>query len=87
MNAVEISQEASPEAWDRYVEQHPEGTPDHLWHWRDIFRGVFRHDCAYLLARRGSVISGVLPLVRFRSPLLGRSLVSLPFMNYGGVLA
>lgn len=32
-------------------------------------------------------ILGVLPLVRFRSRLFGRFLVSLPFVNYGGVLA
>src|SRR4030095_1619194 len=31
--------------------------------------------------------AGVLPLVQFRSRLFGRFLVSVPFLNYGGVLA
>ena len=37
-------------------------------------------------ARRGRV-DGVLPLVFIKSPLFGRSMTSLPFVNYGGVLA
>ncbi|RPJ84792.1 MAG: FemAB family PEP-CTERM system-associated protein [Acidobacteria bacterium] len=37
--------------------------------------------------RDSSPIVGVLPLVAFRSLLFGRFLVSLPFVNYGGVLA
>ncbi len=34
-----------------------------------------------------AAIVGVLPLVSFRSLLFGKFLVSLPFVNYGGVLA
>jgi serine/alanine adding enzyme len=37
--------------------------------------------------RPANTIVGVLPLVSFRSLLFGRFLVSLPFVNYGGVLA
>jgi FemAB-related protein (PEP-CTERM system-associated) len=75
------------DGWDRYVEQHPDGTCDHLWRWREIFQGVFGHECAYLTAHRDGTIVGVLPLVRFKSRLFGRFLVSVPFLNYGGVLA
>src|SRR5450756_699177 len=32
-------------------------------------------------------VVGVLPLVSFKSLLFGKFLVSLPFVNYGGVLA
>jgi FemAB-related protein (PEP-CTERM system-associated) len=48
---------------------------------------VFGHDCIYLSARRGDSIVGVLPLVRYRSVLFGRFLVSLPYCNYAGILA
>ena len=34
----------------------------------------------------GEVV-GVLPLVRIASRLFGRRLVSMPFLDYGGVLA
>jgi FemAB-related protein (PEP-CTERM system-associated) len=36
---------------------------------------------------RGASVVGVLPLVFLRSHLFGRQVVSLPFLNYGGVLA
>jgi FemAB-related protein (PEP-CTERM system-associated) len=86
-SALEVASHASPHDWDEYVCRHPAATLDHLWHWRDVFRDVFRHDTVYLSARRGGRIVGVLPLVRFRSRLFGRFVVSLPFLNYGGVLA
>jgi FemAB-related protein (PEP-CTERM system-associated) len=84
---VQVSEAVTESEWDSYVGNHPDGTADHLWRWREIFEGVFRHENVYLIARRGNTIAGVLPLVRFQSKLFGRFLVSLPFLNYGGVLA
>lgn len=74
-------------AWNAYVEAHPEACGYHLWPWRNIFTGVFGHEAHYAAALRDGRICGVLPLVRFQSPLFGRFVVSLPFVNYGGVLA
>ena len=82
-----VSTEVSPPEWDEYVAQHPDATADHLWHWREIFENVFKQRCEYLVARRDGVIVGVLPLVLFRSRLFGRFAVSVPFLNYGGLLA
>jgi FemAB-related protein (PEP-CTERM system-associated) len=67
----------------------------HSWAWRDVFARSFGHDSVYLVARRASrgqidqiqQIDGVLPLTDVRSLLFGRSLTSLPFLNYGGVVA
>jgi serine/alanine adding enzyme len=73
-------------AWNRYVEGHPEGTVEHLAEWRTIFADVFGQDPLYLTARRDEQIVGVLPLVRFKSLLFGRSLVSVPYANYAGLL-
>ena len=84
---VHVSEAVTESAWDSYVGNHPDGTVDQLWRWREIFDGVFRHQSVYLVARRDNAIAGVLPLVRFQSKLFGRFLVSLPFLNYGGVLA
>jgi FemAB-related protein (PEP-CTERM system-associated) len=39
------------------------------------------------MAMRGGHLEGVLPLVHIRSRLFGNSLTSLPFLNYGGVMA
>jgi FemAB-related protein (PEP-CTERM system-associated) len=74
-------------AWDDYVLARPAASGYHLWGWRRIFADVFRHRPVYLAATRGSAIVGVLPLVHFRSALFGRFVVSLPFVNYGGVVA
>src|SRR6187200_2713691 len=82
-----VSDRIDPGEWDQYVERHPEGSIDHLWRWRDVFSRVFDHQSTYLVARRSGAIAGVLPLVHFRSRLFGRFLVSVPFLNYGGVLA
>jgi serine/alanine adding enzyme len=73
-------------AWNHYVEGHPEGTVEHLAEWRTIFRDVFGQEPLYLTARRDEQIVGVLPLVKFKSLLFGRSLVSVPYANYAGLL-
>jgi FemAB-related protein (PEP-CTERM system-associated) len=83
---MSVSNACTAEEWNAYVAAHPLGTIDHLWQWRAIFRDVFRHESEYLVARRSGRITGVLPLVLFRSRLFGRSVVSLPMLNYGGLL-
>ena len=85
--AVTISADVTPTEWDRYVGDHPDATPDHLWGWRRVFADVFGHDSVYLVARRHGAVTGVLPLVLFQSRVFGRSITSVPFLNYGGILA
>ena len=82
-----VSDQIDATEWDQYVESHPEGSIDHLWRWRDVFSRVFDHESTYLVARREGAVAGLLPIVHFRSRLFGRFLVSVPFLNYGGVLA
>lgn len=78
---------SDPAKWDAFVDDHADSTGYHLWAWKGVFERVFGHKTIYLAAERDGLISGILPLVRFRSPLFGRFLVSLPFVNYGGVVA
>jgi len=52
-----------------------------------VFEDAFGHETRYLSARRNGQVAGVLPLVLFRSRVFGRFIVSLPFVNYGGVVA
>jgi FemAB-related protein (PEP-CTERM system-associated) len=72
--------------WDDLVSRHPDGTVEHRAAWRQIFATVFRQDPVYLMARRGAEPVGVLPLVRLKSAIFGRSMVSLPYTSYGGLL-
>jgi len=74
--------------WDRFVLDHEGGTGHHLYSWNNVISEVFGHDTIYLMVKNESgVIVGVAPLVILSSRLFGRFLVSLPFLNYGGILA
>ena len=73
-------------AWDAFV-QSQRASGYHRWAWRSIFERAFGHDTSYLIARDRDRVVGVLPLVIFRSVLFGNFAVSLPFVNYGGVVA
>ncbi len=84
---VTVSSPDDAAAWDAYVDAHPDASGYHAWPWRHVFEDAFGHETAYLAAHRDGRIAGVLPIVLFRSALFGRFAVSLPFVNYGGVLA
>ena len=91
MSEIEIAplpgDPAAERDWDAYVDAHADGTLYHAARVRRFVAQVFGHGSTYLVARRGGRIAGVLPLVLMKSLLFGRYLVSLPFFNYGGILA
>lgn len=87
--AVALAGEADRASWDAYVSSRSSATGYHTWAWRDVIERTFGHAPFYVMARarvRPDVV-GVLPLVEIRSRLFGRTLTSLPFVNYGGVVA
>ena len=71
--------------WDEFVEAAPDGTLAHRWAWGDVVRGTYGHRTEFLAAIDGLRIRGVLPLVLVRSRLFGRHVVSMPFLDYGGL--
>ena len=75
------------EAWDSYVRAHEGASVYHLAAWRDVIESVFGRDTHYLAAERDGELCGVLPMVRLKSRAFGDFLVSMPYVNYGGVLA
>lgn len=85
--AVRLAQASDRVAWDSYVSSHDEATGYHRWAWRSVFERGLGHPCFYLSAWAGDRIVGVLPVVKVKSVLFGRALSSLPYVNYGGVLA
>jgi serine/alanine adding enzyme len=88
-------------AWDAYIERHPEGSFYHLCGWRRIIKASYGHEPFYLIAEkktgtrsiahaqagRPENVVGVLPLFLVKPPLWTGSLVSLPFLDFAGVLA
>jgi len=87
---VALATEGDRAAWDAYVSASAERASGyHSWQWRQVFEEAFGHECLYLVARLDGAgpVQGVLPLVLIKSWLFGRTLTSLPFLNYGGVVA
>jgi serine/alanine adding enzyme len=74
-------------AWDRFVTGRADASGYHVWRWRDVFERAFGHEPIYFAARVDGEIVGILPLVFIDSFLFGRTLTSLPFVNYGGIVA
>ena len=82
-----IVRERHPDkSWDRFVEQHPDATVAHLSGWGRIAAAAYGHTPVAIMAIEDGEPVGVLPLVLLRSRLFGRRLVSMPFLDYGGVL-
>lgn len=72
--------------WDRYVLESSTATGYHLTAWRQVVEQACGHQTVYLMARDShGDVRGVLPLVALASRLFGRFLVSMPFLNYGGL--
>jgi FemAB-related protein (PEP-CTERM system-associated) len=87
MSGVNVNVEASAQRWDAYVNSRPTATGYHLAAWATVFNKAFGHQTRYLAAEADGQIRGILPLVIFKTRFLRRFSVSLPFVNYGGIVA
>src|SRR5687767_8845221 len=85
--SILVTDDARSEDCDSYVRSHPAASPYHRPAWLSVITRAFGHSGKYLSAESDGRIVGVLPLVFFDSRLFGRFVVSMPFLNYGGVLA
>lgn len=73
--------------WDAFIASRADGSFYHLFAWKRLNQEEFGHRSEYLVAWRAGAIEGVLPLVFVTSPVFGRILCSVPFVNYGGPIA
>ena len=85
--AVRVRHDVPRDACEKYVAAHPHASAYHRPGWLDVSHRAFGHETRYLVAESADGIAGVLPLVLFRSSVFGRFAVSIPFLNYGGLLA
>ena len=86
-SGLRVRVEVPADVCDAYVRAHPGGKPYHLRAWLGVFERAFGHPGECFAAERAGGIVGLLPVCYFSSRLFGRFAVSLPFVNYGGVLA
>jgi serine/alanine adding enzyme len=80
-------QSGDDQAWDSYVLKSPDAGVYQRAGWARVIERGYGHVPVYLWARDDSRVRGVLPLVLFRGALGRRSLVSLPFLDEGGLCA
>ena len=87
MDIVVLDETLGLSVWENFVSSHPQGHNYHQVGWKTVIEQSFGHETRYLMAMAGEVVVGILPLAILKSRLFGRSVVSLPFLNYGGLLA
>ena len=86
--SVEVCENDQLTAAEAYLARHPGGS---MWH-RPVISSfisqTYGHRTWYLGAfSENKEIVGLLPLVQLKSRLFGNFLVSMPYFNYGGLLA
>jgi FemAB-related protein (PEP-CTERM system-associated) len=72
-------------AWDAFVAAAADGTVAHRWAWLRVVEETYGHPTFALAAVREGRLTGVLPLVLVRSRIFGRHLVSMPYLDCGGI--
>lgn len=88
VRVVECEGTEDGSAWDAFVESHPAASLYHRYQWRHIIASCFGHETRYWRAvDAAGATAGVLPMVRLTSRLFGNFAVSMPYFNYGGILA
>jgi hypothetical protein len=73
--------------WDQYILAHMNGGVYLATAWKEAVEKGYGHRIFYLAAYTGQAMTGALPLVLVKAPLTKGRLVSLPFCDYGGLLA
>ncbi|MDO4574405.1 MAG: FemAB family PEP-CTERM system-associated protein [Planctomycetia bacterium] len=84
IRTVVTSVPPSEEAFAPLMEAFPELHPGYFACWNGIVAKAFRQTVYTVEAWDGDRLAGVLPLVFMHSPLFGKHLISLPYLNVGG---
>jgi len=74
-------------AWTEYVQNSPRATVAHMIGWRETMKTGLGHKPYYWLALDGERVTGVLPSFLVTTWWRTKYLVSLPWIDYGGILA
>jgi serine/alanine adding enzyme len=87
MIEITINSENSRAAWDKFVDNSFSSAISHLWGWKNVMEKGLGHRPIYLMARDGERVVGILPLALVRTWWNARYLISLPWIDYGGICA
>ena len=88
---IKYADDADRQLWDRYIQMHPRATLFHRFAWREVIAKTYGHMAYFLIAIDAQAPAeravGVLPLVNLNYVIFGNHLISLPFLDGGGILA
>ncbi len=88
MIEVQQATENEKQDWTDFILSQDDVHHAFCWQWRRVIQETFGHTPYYLIARNSSdEILGVLPLFHVKSLLFGSALVSVPYLNAGGILS
>lgn len=73
--------------WEAFIEAFPGATLAHTDPWLPVICRTFRHQDRSLIAERDGEICGILPMMLLKHWFFGTFHVSLPWLDYGGVMA
>ncbi|MFH2035013.1 MAG: FemAB family XrtA/PEP-CTERM system-associated protein [Candidatus Zixiibacteriota bacterium] len=79
--------DAIKESWDSYVQDSTSATIAHQAGWRKVINKSLGHKPVYILAMENGKIAGILPIFKIKTWWGTRSIVSIPWLDYGGVIA
>lgn len=73
--------------WPAFVAQHIYALPSHNPAWAEVIEQSFGHSSLLVCARdkQGKLLGGI-PVTVFSSPIFGKFAVSMPYLNYGGIV-
>ncbi len=83
---ITVAGDWDADAWNSFALATGADGHFYAYPWRNIIWNALKHHPHYLIARRQGVVTGILPLFEVHSRLFGRALISVPFLNGGGVL-
>ena len=85
---VRLFKKEDRERWDSFVMNSNHSDCYHLIGWKDVIEKSFGHKTYYLISEdENGTVNGILPLVNFDSSIFGKFMVSVPYFNYGGIVA
>ena len=87
MTRIVEYEEKYREQWSDYIDRSKISTIAHQIGWLDVMRKGLNHRPEYLMALKDDKMTGVLPLVLLKTIWGTKYLISLPWIDYGGVCA
>jgi FemAB-related protein (PEP-CTERM system-associated) len=83
--AVHVREWTDAGSWEAFVLAAGDANVAHRWAWTQVVPQAYGHRVVPLAAVRDGRLVGVLPLVQVRSRVFGRALVSMPYLDSGGL--